>query len=425
MDNQGEKEKKLFEKIGLKEILILTALVILLFYGGYFLSFHFWDRNCVQEHIITFNVTKNDNSLLPQPNQIYLTDDQFSMIQNDIEQIKNTNAKTLENNLSVSTLNDFYSALFTAIAVIIAIIALTSWGGLDKKITRLENIMKDYEVIQPDVDYLLKKKKYSRWIQEKFSSEEIEHSYDLNLTDEDKATYNEMESHITELHEEEAWIEMIIAHEHIYKKDDIIEAEKIYQFIESRNIFPDNSRVEPILYHLLGQLYKKKYDINKDQNTDIEKENLLKAEEYYLKSLDKRIERDKQRTRSNLAVVYIELGKQELKHYYSYSGENTIKPEFYFNKAKEQLIKAEKQGHDYNVYWDQARVAFYLNDESEKIRSLLMKATNNIPSSAKAKESFVEKLLQEIDEFSEYGHKGFPGDKTIIQEIIRKLRISY
>ncbi|MEN6460833.1 MAG: hypothetical protein ABFC94_05615 [Syntrophomonas sp.] len=421
MDKQGENKKHFFKTIGMKEILFITALFIFLFYGGQLLSFHFLGKNTIKEEIITFN-TKSNNIFFPQPtNQIYLSDEQFNMIQADIDEIKKSNETRLENNLSVSTLNDFYSSLFTAIAVIVAVIALISWRGLNNKIMELENATREYMVIKPSVDYLIKKNNYAKWVQQKFTSEDIEYSYDLNLSEEDKAKYDEMESHITELHEDDAWMEMIIAHEHILQKDDIIEAEKIYKFIESRNIFPDNSMVEPILYHLLGQLYKKKYDMAKDRNIDIrEKMELLKqAEQYYIKSLDVRKEKDKQRTRTNLAVVYIELGKQELKEFYDTpKGKDAEKPRHYLNKANEELMKAEKQGPDYNIYWDQARVAFYLNgdDDSKKIKDLLVKAVNNM-SSSKAKESFINKLNEEIDEFKIYNQKGFPGDRNIICEI--------
>ncbi|MDD4753820.1 MAG: hypothetical protein PHT78_11350 [Desulfitobacteriaceae bacterium] len=354
-----------------------------------------------------------------------MTDEQFRVIQADIEEIKKANDSRLENTLSVSTLNAFYSALFTAIAVIVAIIALISWQGLNKKIEESENVINKYITIEPDIDYLLKKVKYAEWVQRKFTSEDIEYSYDLNFNDEDEAMYNEMESHITNLHEEDAWMEMIIAHEHIFEKGDIEEAEKIYKFIESRNIFPDNSKVEPLLYHLLGQLYKKKYDDLVDQNNNFKaKENILiEAEKYYKKSLDTRKEKEKQRTRSNLAVIYIELGKQELKQFYKTGKQkHKNKSKDYLHRANYQLNEAEKQGPDYNVYWDQARVAFYLDDgNSKKMSALLIKATNIIHS-PEAKEAFVDKLYQEIDEFKEYNQKGFPGDKKIIHEIKVKLR---
>ena len=170
MGEKGANKRGIFKNITWFEIAIIVIIFIVLFYGGYFLSFHLLGTGSVKENIITFNIIKSNGVLVPkQNNQIYLTDEQFRVIQADIKEIKKANDSRLENTLSVSTLNGFYSALFTAIAVIVAIIALISWQGLNKKIEELENVKNKYMTIKPSIDYLLKKVKYAEWVQRKFT----------------------------------------------------------------------------------------------------------------------------------------------------------------------------------------------------------------------------------------------------------------
>lgn len=324
-------------------VIVYTVTVILvasMFYFGYKLWFL---AKIPEQHVILVK-TYNSQQLVDEQNseKVYIQKEQWEQMLELLGKVNKSEEYKHNDCISVDMLNGFYASLFASITIIIALLGIFGWKSMIETKIKLNKLTD----IDDKVSFLHKKKDFTRWAQDKFTSEDIESSYELDLTTEDKKTLNEMETYLKDEHEDNAWLEMVIAHELIFQKDDIDEAEKIYKFIEARNIFPDNSKVEPILYHLLGQLYKKRYDYFVAIDTDIDKaqEILLKSERYYNKSLEVRKEKEKTRTNSNLAVVYIELGKQELRKYYKNPSDNDSSNAFkYFNKAMDKLKKVEKQ----------------------------------------------------------------------------------
>lgn len=67
---------------------------------------------------------------------INLTKEQYTKLETTLRQVS-------EDDLTVSKLSDFYASLFTAIAVIFAIIALLSWRSLNNKILESQQLIND------------------------------------------------------------------------------------------------------------------------------------------------------------------------------------------------------------------------------------------------------------------------------------------
>jgi len=447
MDKTDENSKEsrsnnLVGSLNLYEILLILILAIAVFWGGYFLWFCSGFMNdssnenapifCVENRISPTMQTSGHN-------HIYLTNSQFQEVKQLLEEI---NAYKSNEVLSISTLNGFYSSLFTAIAVVLAIIALISWRSIqnqikkyEDKIKQIEDVIEDYNKVKNDVEFLLKKKNYVKRIQEIVESDENSKvSCQLKLTEEDKKTLKEIKEFIMNDHEENAWLEIFVAHDLVFNDEDSIDladieaAEKIFIYNESRNLFKPNSVIEPYLYHFMGKLYHVKYDkylenCNLNNLTEIDNAiSFLKGSEfYYNKSLDHRIEKEKLQTRANLAVVLIDLAKCEKKRLIiennGADSSNLKKLGDYLEKAYNNLIEVKRQKPDFNTYWDLARVAYYSNNAAN-LSELLGKTAEAITVD-KEMQMFINSMRAELKEFN---GTGFPGDETIIDSLEKKLK---
>lgn len=334
--------------------------------------------------------------------------------------------KVSKDSLDIEKLNSFYSSLFTAITVVVALVALSSWKNYrdlivkqGESIVKIQQILKDFEKIEERVKTLYEKKEHANWVREQFDNEETRSSYKLNLSKEERQRVRKIKEFLIEDHEASAWLEIIVAHDLISNmeyldKRTIDYADKIYKTIENRNLFRENSEVEPFLCHLQGQLYKTKYDYIKIGGTKKIKLTVLdQSVNYYKQSLNLRQkDYEKLQTFSNLAVVLIEKAKLD-----------TDNKHDILQEARELLNKAEKLNKtDFNIQWDMSRVIYYLEEWNEgtknKIERLLYECVNKI-TKRKEKEFLIEKLREEYAE----PHGGFPGDEKIITDIERKLNI--
>lgn len=218
--------------------------------------------------------------------------------------------------------------------------------------------------------------------------------------------------------------------QNIYKRVD-----KIFNFIESRDLFKPDSDIEMNLHNLLGQLYLERYRVQKlefqtkfqDENKDIpwkewwmkkqdEKEQesyalLISSEIYYRNALEitEKKNEDENETLGNLALVLIELSK------------------FLQNSDKTDILKETKKlleridDKDFNWYWDSARVLYYLDpDENDKrIRDLLNDTVREIDNK-KDRDFFFKIIKEELNEIIDE-KLGFPGDKEIIEKLKKDL----
>lgn len=395
-------------------VLIVCIVFIVVFNCGYYLRY-FLGNNEVKE-VISFNLDVSDSSpRFTKTNNVYLNEFQFEIIRGILE-------KNDQNNLTVSTLSDFYAALFTAIAVILAIIAMISWLSLRKKMEQMKYAIEEYSSLEEDVKFLRKKKEFADWVRKKFTNEDIEASFDLNLTEEDVADIEEHLEHFKKLQENDTLEGMIIAKYYLLKnKMKIDEAERVYQFLETMTVLPEDSDVKALLYRLLGQFYKVKYDDYKTRgiNSYETAERILhKSEEYYKNSLN--LKDEPTRANGNLAVLYIEMGKLKLRRFLALGNAKDKEiAHLYFNMAQEKL----KGQEGFNKYWDEARIFFYCSDmqKKEQVKELLYCAVNKI-NSRREGQAFIHKLRTEIKEFSLYAKVGFPGDEVLIDSLERKLK---
>ncbi len=476
-ENTEKRSCQILKHTNIWEIVIIILIFMGIFYFGYFLWF-IWGvgKESVKERIMTFNVETTFNN--SDTGKVFLSKDQYEEMRQTLEEIQKYNDYNHENNLSVSTLNNFYASLFTAIAVLIAIIALIGWRSYQKQFedyssrldvmredidkyfieiqeqerkmkednnnyinqikkqrTEMTEAIRKYLDLESKVDFLLKKKKHAEWVEKKFESKKTNSSnisFKLNLNDdEDQKTLENITDSVIAEHEETAWLEVIIAHELVSDPDSIDEeklkdAEKIYQFNENRNLFKPNSAIEPYLYHFMGELYHTKFEkyqqkYNEAQLVDI----LEKSREYYYKSLKLRGENDQIQARSNLAVVLIDLVKLKIGHLNN--NQVDLNPEStkkeignLLDEAENHLSFVEDKNPDFNTYWDQARATYYksmakiMDERQSEDIQTLLKKSVKMITYKKEKDIFLNRLKEEL---SELDGRGFPGNMELIQEI--------
>lgn len=364
-------------------------------------------------------VIENHSITESESNIVTLNQEQWYELTNVITDI---NKKQIE----ISDLNDFYSTIFTILAIIFTIFGLISYNTIKENQLLLEDL-KEYE---EKVDSLYRIKKYAKQVQRLFEDENVKSSYELNLSSKELGKFNDIKECVTEVHEDNAWVELMIAHQ-LMSKDNLddkslTDAESIYSQIEYRNFFRkqtdnyDKFILEPFLYHQHGLLGKITFDYYKNSaDTTTLKSYLIKAARKYEYSLELRRDqksRDKLQTHSNLSVVLIELAKLELKENGKVVADTTTTEALdYLFKAWDQLRIVEEVNPDFNTFWDQARVIYYRDGYTNEVRQLLLKTTDKIDS-VRDKSIFIDKLEEEITEFGQ-DDKGFPGNKELILEI--------
>lgn len=338
----------------------------------------------------------------------------------------------------VDRLNGFYSALFTAIAVIAAVFGIGAWKTINALKEKLENFKK----IEDDVEFLRKKSDLAEWVQgklEKDVDKKILTSISFNLTIEEDKKLQEIKKQILKETTDDTWLKLVYAQqlleelkntksteEHEFEK-----IKKIFDYIESRDLFEEDSEIPQLLYHYKGLLFffwyqNKKFEfirVSQDKNKPWgewwEKEKVSKNEsprmklledsvKYYEKAIDlanKKLLKNIDETMGNLAVVLIELSKFKYK-----------------NGEKAQTLKSALthlrniKNRTFNTYWDKARALYYCNAENnkEEIKKDLDKAEKMIDN-PKDKKFFEDEIENERKERDIVEYPGFPGEKEEVE----------
>ena len=348
----------------------------------------------------------------------------------------NCSLKILDQDKIVQTLIGFYSALFTVIAVIIGIVALVGWNWLKESSEKL-NKFRDFEeklkFLNERVEFLRRKEKLVGWVKDKVDRLGL-NTFELDSLDEiDRDTVKEIKKYVIKDLTDSAWLELFLAHHFMTEEEDYDRAKNVLEFIEKRDLLDEKSKIQPFLYHFLGQLnwktyedeYKAKFNFfNNTESTQKKpeeeeqqqaKELLEKSSKNYKKSvafyeeIDSKNNRD-YRSLANRAVVLIELYKFNL---------------CYNNKETNQLDDARKiledelREKDYNTYFDLARVYYYKNDDT-KVKECMIKFREYLElvdkrERFKLKNKFEGYMAEEKNEI--VGEtKGFPGENINIGE---------
>ena len=429
---------------------LLVTILLIVFILGYRLWFSNLMCSPIEQKEIVLRVADVHAINYMDEHVIVLSNDQWQQFVSNLEDINKYNNYTNTNFLTVSHLNGFYASIFAAIMIFIALVALVGWKRFMQNSEKVEIL----EELVEKLKWLNQKKEDAEWIRNKFNSEDINSSYKLNLFKNDQERLEKMKEHLMDEHEHEGWREILIAHEYVSKKDvteaDLTEAEKIYKSIELRNVFKEDSALEPLLYHLEGQLYKRKFDLeNKKQSNILELENtlLLKSKEYYEKSL--KLQTENAQTFGNLAVVLIELFKVESAQKQT-ARSYLLCAQTYLRKQKNISDKSKKFSISYHYWWDRARVEFYLNEKENRIKNsmgmldwkndfinniinMLNSVVDDINNqedeeNKKNREFFIDKVTEEFNEkekLMNFDIMAFPGKPELIKSLRTKLKMDY
>ena len=402
-------------------------------------------------------------------------------------------------NDAIGALSSFYSMIFTIVAIFIGIAGLIAWRWIrdewaekekklnqqtkelnqewdemkaqfDNKYKELSQKYEEFKEVEKKVDFLNKKRELAKWVQDLFDKDDekkIISSTALPIsTIEDKDKYKNVEEHIIDEATDDSWLKIVYAkklmehadklgkslkrfsNEKIDKKEKNFfeiqntykRVEKIFEFIENRDLFNHDSDVEMILHNLQGRVYWEWYKAekldsrtkNKEDDQD-EKEMktwkkwwmddqnqyklLKKSVKKYRKALDIVDQKGDpaDETLGNLALVLIEISKFIPKE--SKEKGTVLKEAIKFLEKKEEK--------DYNTYWDHARALYYLNENKDQIEKLLDDTVKEIDYK-KDRDFFIERLEAELNERID-GKPGFPGDEKIIErrkEYFRKKKLS-
>jgi hypothetical protein len=288
--------------------------------------------------------------------------------------------------ITIGQLNGFYSALFTAIAVLVAIASLSAW-----------NTIKKLKEIEDKVNFLHEKKELAKRVRELFENNDENDisSRELKLSADDKKKLNKTKEYMINEITDDSWLEIVLAKQFIDKAQKeflhkektkyLAKALKVFEFIENRDLLDENSNIDAVLYHFLGQVYQEMYKSDKELKEDdpANLKNLLSnSMKYYKKSLNFDERRDE--THGNLAVVLIELAKLNDKDI-DYLKEA-------INHLDDVIIKLNKA--TYNTYYDLARAKYLNNKNNEEVKRCLFEAADKI-NSTQQKERFVDYIKKD------------------------------
>lgn len=349
----------------IKSIAVVIA-VIITFIGCYYIWFHLGGHS-VEEKEISISFVPKDYSSLISKNQTQLHE--LKHLLEKLEEQQKIRAKQNkkqswhnEKYLTISTLNAFYGSLFTAFAVLTAILGLSIW----KTKTKLDEKLEKLKIIEKKVTFLYKKKELAEWSKAIFDNEEndISSSSELKLTSDDKKKLNEVKDYITNEITDDSWLQIIIAKE-LFKTHPE-KALRLLRYIEKRDLFDEKSTIEAVLYHLMGLFNKEIFDKFKDKRPREKLNKYLEDSiEYYKKALN--CSENRNETHGNLAIVRIE--------------------QYVFNTSRDSLLLDEAMEHlekviglkkaTYNTYYDYAR-AQYLKGNKAAVENLLSKAVERI-----------------------------------------------
>jgi hypothetical protein len=352
--------------------------------------------------------------------------------------------RTLKNDYDeiIDRLNGFYAVLFTAIAVIAAILAFGAW----RTIKELKEKLESYKKIENDVEFLKKKKDLAEWVQNKFEKDvnkRILTSISFDLNEEEEKKLKEIKRQIQKEIIDDSWLKLVYAKQWLEEKqknkpskeDDFIKIENIFDYIEKMDLLKENPEIPQLLSHLRALMYwfwyenKKSVFLREHNNEDNipwvdqwwkedeggnENEGgrkggykriqlVEKAVEYYKQTLDlyKKNEEDNvDETLGNLGVVLIQLSKfKDKEDEKKKCLENALE---YLEKVKEK---------SFNTHWDKARVLYYLDPKKNKkeIDKLMAKVKRKIVNDDD-KAFFEDSIENEQKEIGLDGKRGFPGE---------------
>lgn len=433
-----------------------------------------WFRFCPNksEQIITLKLETKDKTSAGNKDELQKV---FSLI-NRINEKQNS---FYSNYISIERLSGFYETLFAIMAIFLALVGFTGWSS----ISDLKQKLRKFEDVEKRVEFLYRRKELAEKVKLQFDIERKEYTFALDMDNDERIEFGEIKDYIINEHEDHTWLELFIAHELVTVDHNFNEAEKIYNFIEFRNLF-GNSRLEALLYHFKAQLYQSQFsaelnlldlykrdnfleqnqiydafvDYEINQNNVVQLKNLLKKSiDYYEKALE--AESDNDQTHGNLAVTQIAMFKLE-RLFQNQTKYWLIEANKHLNEVEK--IKKKKGPLGYNFWWDKARVLYYLNtvDSSDdvliketnqilstdscfgkitnSIKKIINRSGGELPWDLKMKELLrfiiIDKVVNEVlnnsddasnflekvkEESSEYN--GFPGDKNLILECEKKL----
>jgi len=396
------------------KIVLITVCIIFVF----FVTCRIWFKGLghpVQEKQIIIsletysnNIDSNtskeiDSKLKNNQKQIEEVKTLISELKGYQKQLNDSNSEfTNKEYLTISTLNGFYAALFTAITVLIGIAGFAGWRTI-KRIEKLKEIEKKVYILH-------KKKDYVKWVKQKIVDDKsYVGSSELSLNKEDKSKLNKIQTYLIEEFTENSWLEILLAKQFLddgeYEK-----AFKIYHFIEQRDLLDSSSKIESVLYHMIGQLYSEYYfnkstkgyepgkyhgfdKLGHDGEIISEIEHLIITKKYYEQSLNIRKERKirMDETLGSLAVVLIEL-------YIKENDKDKLKEAI---KHLHKVISLNKE--TYNTYFGLARAKYLENNDEEEVKKYLFKAVEKI-NTIKQKDDFMnfiekDKQLKNINDW--------------------------
>jgi len=395
----------------IKEIVIIL-LVAVLCIVLYWLWFGCISDYPIEEKQITFSFITEpilSDSTLKMDRQKILDENQTQIdsIRNLISQISdetNRISDKIKNceYLNVSNLSAFYAALFTVIAVIVAIVGVLGWRVIgdykkdfEKHKQETEEVVKEargnikqYEEIKRDVEFIHQKREHTQWIESKFKDISNQNLESLILSSQkDRERLKKIKDHVIQDIKDCSWLELIYAFTQIDEKN-LDQAEIILKYLECRVIL-DESYLETQMRHIKGQLYWKKYQNYSDKynffmnNSGKPKpdENVYKqaleclknAEDSYKILLDKEEAYGRNmnfdEARGNYAMVLIKKAKlNTTKKYFSdyykiFASLKSLQEDFLMldksplNEAK-TLINKNINKSFYHL-WDLARIKYY------------------------------------------------------------------
>lgn len=338
--------------------------------------------------------------------------------------------------ITIETLNGFYASLFTAIAVIAALIGLGAW----RSIRELKEKLDKFEKIEDKVENLSQKGEYARWVKEVFDKDEEKKIFSnlaLDLSEEDKKKLKKVEEIVLSEATEDSWLKLINAKALFDSKTECEDeenyyhqVESIYLYLKNRDLFEHDSDIRHLLFHLIGQLYWRWYKFIKKDSMDKvkdgdwfykwEKEDLkfrLLNDSYKYYDLAIEILKDKKKNRDesimNKALSLIEMSKL----FFYKKGWNEAKKRL--ESAYELLSSNELKKPNFNTDWDNARIIYYQQKfqktkiDEKKITGLLESAIEKIKS-IKDLDFFIGMIEEEMEENN---NNGFPGNSEIIDHI--------
>lgn len=392
----------------------LAFFFVLIFYGGILVWYYQVSR---VEHgkIVTLHI-----NITPEVKNEVIQTQNIKELLETLKEIQKYQSNNSERFLTVSNLNSFYSTLLAAIGAILIILGFFGW----KKFDSMKELGEAIEDANRQVKTLMQNKKDSDWVQEKFNLENNLASFDIELNLEEQQIYKNMKKHLFDEHKDDAWREIFIAHKLVSSEGqtlkNFINAEKIYRFIQERNLL-DDCELEYRLFHYQGALYWTKYEWLKTYPGNYEREDdcgkcrkcLENAKSNYEKacSVAERNYIDCSQSKSNLAVVLIELAKHLEK------GSDNQKQHLTDAKKHLEEVKSKSTSMDFNYNWDLARVEYYMDRNFTPLVEKKLVEAAKMVKDLKNAGIFYSKLLAEYED----PIGGFPGEKGLLLKIRTEL----